>query len=154
MGTNFYLMSRNKKLMREHFAVETEYDIKDIEYAIVDEPYLGYEIHLNKLSWGWRPLFQRHKTINTFKELEEFCLKNKSVISIYDEYGRDIHGNNILKEYMSIVSRRKSLVNGYMISIQFFQIVGHVYKMYHVLNRRQKYIFHSAIENITKRKSW
>ena len=23
-----------------------------------------------------------------------------------------------------------------------------------VLNRRQKYIFHSAIENITKRKSW
>ena len=88
MGTNFYLMSRNKKLMREHFAVETEYDIKDIEYAIVDEPYLGYEIHLNKLSWGWRPLFQRHKTINTFKELEEFCLKNKSVISIYDEYGR------------------------------------------------------------------
>ena len=35
MGTNFYLMSRNKKLMREHFAVETEYDIKDIEYAIV-----------------------------------------------------------------------------------------------------------------------
>lgn len=47
MGTNFYLMSRNKKLIREHFAVETEYDIKDIEYAIVDEPYLGYEIHLN-----------------------------------------------------------------------------------------------------------
>ena len=41
MGTNFYLMSRNKKLIREHFAVETEYDIKDIEYAIVDEPYLG-----------------------------------------------------------------------------------------------------------------
>ena len=88
MGTNFYLMSRNKKLIREHFAVETEYDIKDIEYAIVDEPYLGYEIHLNKLSCGWRPLFQRHKTIKTFKELEEFCLKNKSVISIYDEYGR------------------------------------------------------------------
>lgn len=49
MGTNFYLMSRNKKLIREHFAVETEYDIKDIEYAIVDEPYLGYEIHVHKL---------------------------------------------------------------------------------------------------------
>lgn len=75
MGTNFYLMSRNKKLMREHFAVETEYTIKDIEYEIVDEPYLGYEVHLCKLSAGWRPLFQRHKTISTFKELEEFCLK-------------------------------------------------------------------------------
>ncbi len=63
-------------------------------------------------------------------------------------------GNNILKEYMSIVSRRKSLVNGYMISIQFSQIVGHVYKMYHVLNRRQKYIFHSVIENTTRMKNW
>ncbi len=88
MGTNFYLMSRNKKLMREYFAVETEYTIKDIEYEIVDEPYLGYEVHLCKLSAGWRPLFQRHKTISTFKELEEFCLKNKSMVSIYDEYGR------------------------------------------------------------------
>lgn len=29
-------------------------------------------------------------------------------------------GNNILKEYMSIVSKRNSHVNGYMISIQFF----------------------------------
>ena len=37
MGTNFYLMSRNKKLIREHFAVETEYDIKDIEYAIYNK---------------------------------------------------------------------------------------------------------------------
>ena len=66
----------------------------------------------------------------------------------------DIHGNNILKEYMSIVSRRNSHVNGYMISIQLYQIVDSVYKMYHVLNRRQKYIFHFAIENIMKRKSW
>ena len=73
-------MSRNKKLMREHFAVETEYGIKNIEYAIVDEPYLGYEVHLNKLSCGWRPLFQKHKTIKTFKELEEFCLNNKSYL--------------------------------------------------------------------------
>ena len=154
MGTNFYLMSRNKKLIREHFAVETEYDIKDIEYAIVDEPYLGYEIHLNKLSCGWHPLFQRHKTIKTFKELEEFCLKNKSVIAYMMNMEEDIHGNNILKEYMSIVSKRNSHVNGYMISIQLSPIVDHVYKMYHVLNRRQKYIFHSVIENITKRKSW
>mgnify|MGYP007049941975 FL=1 len=41
MGTNFYLMSRNKKLIREHLAVETEYYIKDIGSTIVDEPYLG-----------------------------------------------------------------------------------------------------------------
>ena len=88
MGTNFYLISKNKNLMRVCFAVETEYVIKDIEYTIVDEPYLGYKIHLSKLSCGWRPLFQRHKTIRTFKELEEFCMKNKNVVSIYDEYDR------------------------------------------------------------------
>ena len=80
MGTNFYIMSKSKKLMREYFAVE--------KFEIVDEPYLGYQVHLNKLSVGWRPLFQKHKTIHSFKDLEEFCLKNKNVVGIYDEYGR------------------------------------------------------------------
>ena len=79
MGTNFYLMSRSKKLIRENFAVEKDYGITDEEYEIVDEPYLGYQVHLNKLSCGWRPLFQRHKNIKTFKELEDFCLNNKNV---------------------------------------------------------------------------
>ena len=74
--------------MREHFAVETEYTISNEEYEIVDEPYLGYQVHLNKLSAGWRPLFQRHKNIKTFKELEDFCLKYNSVVGIYDEYGK------------------------------------------------------------------
>ena len=59
MGTNFYLMSRNKKLMREHFAVETEYDIKDIEYAIVDEPYLGYEIHEESIEMTKRDAYEQ-----------------------------------------------------------------------------------------------
>ena len=88
MGTNFYLMSKSKKLMRENFAVENDYGITDEEYEIVDEPYLGYQVHLNKLSCGWRPLFQRHKNIKTFKELEDFCLKNKNVVGIYDEQGK------------------------------------------------------------------
>lgn len=88
MGTNYYLISKNKKLIREYFAVGTQYGISNEEYEIVDEPYLGYQVHLNKLSAGWRPLFQRHKTIKTFKELEEFCLKNKKSFGIYDEYGK------------------------------------------------------------------
>lgn len=154
MGTNFYLMSRNKKLMREYFAVETEYTIKDIEYEIVDEPYLGYEVHLCKLSAGWRPLFQRHKTISTFKELEEFCLKNKSMVSIYDEYGGDTHGNNISKKYTIIVSVRQSQGNGYMILILFFQIMVLDYIWHHVQSRKWKYICHSVIENTTRMKNW
>ena len=66
MGTNFYLMSKSKKLIRENFAVEKNYGVTDVEYELVDEPYLGYQIHLNKLSCGWRPLFQRHKNIKSF----------------------------------------------------------------------------------------
>lgn len=96
-----------------------------------------------------------YKEVHTYdKELEEFCLKNKSVIAFMMNMAEDIHGNNILKEYMSIVNRRNSHVNGYMISIQFSKIVDHVCKMYHVLKGRQKYIFRSAINNITKRKNW
>ena len=41
MGTNFYLVSKSKKLMRKYFAVEKEYGITDEEYKIVDEPYHG-----------------------------------------------------------------------------------------------------------------
>ena len=87
MGTNFYLMSKSKKLIRENFAVEKNYGVTDVEYELVDEPYLGYQIHLNKLSCGWRPLFQRHKNIKSFKQLEDFCMKNNNIVEIYDEYG-------------------------------------------------------------------
>ena len=44
MGTNFYLMSKSKKLIRENFAVEKNYGVTDVEYELVDEPYLGYQI--------------------------------------------------------------------------------------------------------------
>ena len=76
-----------KKLIRENFAVEKNYGVTDVEYELVDEPYLGYQIHLNKLSCGWRPLFQRHKNIKSFKQLEGFCMKNNNIVEIYDEYG-------------------------------------------------------------------
>ena len=88
MGTNFYLISKDEKWMRENFAVETESVIKNAEYESVDEPYLGYEVHLNKLSVGWRPLFQSHKNIKTFKKLEDFCVNNSRNIEIFDEYGK------------------------------------------------------------------
>ena len=41
MGTNFYLMSKSKKLMREYFSVKRDYGFTDEGYEIVDEPYLG-----------------------------------------------------------------------------------------------------------------
>lgn len=154
MGTNFYLMSRNKKLMREYFAVETEYTIKDIEYEIVDEPYLGYNVHLCKLSAGWRPLFQRHKTISTFKEVEEFCLKNKSMVSIYDEYGRRYTWKQYFKKVYNH-SQRKAEPRKWIYDIDpIFQIMVLDYIWHHVQSRKRKYICHSVIENTTRRKNW
>lgn len=79
MGTNYYFMSKNKKLIRDNF---------EDEYTIVNEPYLGYEIHLNKLSCGWRPLFQKHKVFETFTQLENFYRNNQADLEIFDEYGR------------------------------------------------------------------
>lgn len=87
MGTNYYLMSRNKELMRNNFAVVEPWGVHSEEYAIVDEPYLGYKCHLNKLSCGWRPLFQKHIAFDTFKKLEEFYKNHKDELEIYDEYG-------------------------------------------------------------------
>ena len=61
MGTNYYFMSRNKELMQTCFAEKSDWGVLGEKYTIVDEPYLGYRCHLNKLSCGWRPLFQKHR---------------------------------------------------------------------------------------------
>ena len=66
MGTNYYLFIKNKKVARDNFAEVDEYGNVDPEYEIVDEPELGYKIHLNKCSYGWRPLFQIHKAFRSF----------------------------------------------------------------------------------------
>lgn len=87
MGTNFYFMCRDKELVQNSFAIKESWGVHSEEYEIVDEPYLGYEIHLNKLSCGWRPLFQRHRAFNTFNQLKEFYFTNKEKIEIFDEYG-------------------------------------------------------------------
>ena len=54
----------------------------------MDEPYLGYRCHLNKLSCGWRPLFQKHRAFDSFRKLEAFYREHQADLEIYDEYGR------------------------------------------------------------------
>ena len=87
MGTNFYFMTKNKELAHKHFAIEHDWGVSDEEYKIVDDPCFGYEIHLNKLSFGWRPLFQEHKEFSSWDELEAFYMDHKDDLEIYDEYG-------------------------------------------------------------------
>ncbi len=92
MGTNYYLTTKNKDIAHEYFAEKMDYGGKypeyvSKEYELHDVPDFYYEIHLNKLSCGWRPLFQRHKAFTTFQGLLDFCKEHVDEIEIEDEYG-------------------------------------------------------------------
>ena len=77
MGTNFYLMTRDRK-MAEKYA--------PYSFELTDTPYFGYEIHIAKTSCEWLPLFQGHKDgINSVAEYKEAYDTGK--FDIYDEYG-------------------------------------------------------------------
>lgn len=90
MGTNYYMTTKNKNVAHK-FATKIQYgdtvEWLDAEYKLLDEPDFHYEIHLNKLSYGWKPLFQIHKPFKTFAELEQFYFNHKDDIEFEDEYG-------------------------------------------------------------------
>ena len=60
MGTNYYMMMKDKELVTKYF---------DNEYELTDTPYFGYEVHIMKLSYGWKPLFEWHE--NAYKSVED-----------------------------------------------------------------------------------
>lgn len=76
MGTNFYMMTKDKEIRDKYFG----YD-----YELTDEPDWGYQIHIAKTSCGWLPLFQSHNCFNSVKQLKELYNTNNFIIS--DEYG-------------------------------------------------------------------
>lgn len=99
MGTNYYLMTRNEDLVHTDFAVSQSWGWDEKEYEIVESPYLGYEIHLNKCSWGWRPNFQSHTMFKSWKQLENYYLKHQKDFEIYDEYNKKLSWD----EYKEII---------------------------------------------------
>lgn len=77
MGTNFYLMTRNKEMAQKY---------APYSYELTDIPYFGYEIHIAKTSCGWLPLFQGHKDgINSVREYK--AAYETGEFEITDEYG-------------------------------------------------------------------
>lgn len=71
------MMATEKEMVQEHFPDE---------YEIVDDPYLGYRIHIGKRSCGWKPLFQAHKNAyNSVSDMMKFIM-NHPEIHIFDEY--------------------------------------------------------------------
>lgn len=76
MGTNFYMITKNKDLVDEY---------APYSYELTDYPYFGYKIHVAKTSAGWLPLFQEHNKIKSVKDYKE--LYDHAGVDIYDEYG-------------------------------------------------------------------
>lgn len=81
MGTNFYMITKSKKLVEKYFPYE---------YEIVDSPYFGYKIHIGKRSYGWKPIFREHKNAyDSVEGMKMFISKNKKSIHIFDEYNEE-----------------------------------------------------------------
>lgn len=84
------MMTKNKKLVEKYFPYE---------YQIVDNPYFGYEIHIGKRSYGWKPLFELHENAySSVEEMKEFINKHKKYIRIFDEYGTEFTLDELQKE--------------------------------------------------------
>lgn len=97
MGTNYYLHTKDKRLVSEHFPAE---------YTLTDMPDFGYEVHLCKMSAGWKTLFQAHKfAYNSVKEMTKFFRENKDRITIYDEYD----DKQDLEEFIDLYTNRDKL---------------------------------------------
>ena len=77
MGTNFYMMTRDKTI-RDKW-------IKDDNYHLTDCPDWGYEIHVAKTSAGWKPLFESHHNIHSVAQYKQMY---DNGFAIHDEYGR------------------------------------------------------------------
>lgn len=80
MGTNYYMLTRNKKIKDKYFNLYDDYELTDV-------PKFGYEIHIYKKSGGWKTLFQSHdNAYKSVEELEQFIRKHQKSFIFYDEY--------------------------------------------------------------------
>lgn len=78
MGTNFYLYTRDRKL-RDTLGRGT---------VFTRTPCAGYELHIAKTSFGWKPLFEEHENIHSVSDLKKLY-ESSDQIQIFDEYGNE-----------------------------------------------------------------
>lgn len=90
MGTNYYMMTKNKEIVERYFPGE---------YELVDTPDFGYEVHIGKRSWGWKPLFEEHSNAYSSVEgLKEFLKVHSDNFCIYNEYNDVLTAEQLDKE--------------------------------------------------------
>lgn len=98
------MMTTNKELVHRYFPGE---------YEIVEEPYLGYEIHIGKRSYGWKPLFQEHKNAYTsVSEMMQF-IREHPEIQIFDEYGDSFSVDQLKEELVDWAEYQKKRIIEY-----------------------------------------
>lgn len=98
-----YIKSYNK--LYNEMAIETS-DLFEIEELTDYNNWYNYmhlaeieypELHICKISAGWKPLFQSTKFYSNVKEIKEFYNKNKDRINVEDEYGEVQDINELFK---------------------------------------------------------
>jgi hypothetical protein len=90
MGTNYYMITKNKELA---------YELTNGRYELTDTPDWGYRIHVAKCSAGWLPLFQAYTNgARSIKDYKEVYDKGDSII--VDEYGSTFTWEQFDKEVL------------------------------------------------------
>ena len=98
------MMTTDKELVKKYF---------DGEYEIVDDPYLGYEIHIGKRSAGWKPLFEAHDNAYTsVSEMLDFIM-NHPEIHIFDEYGESFSIAQLKEELIDWAENQEKIMIHY-----------------------------------------
>lgn len=88
MSTNYFILTKNKKIIERH----------KLSYEITDEPDFGYWVHLAQTAGNYKPLYQAHEGIRCINDLCRL-IKTESDIQIYDEYRRPL----TVQEFMDSV---------------------------------------------------
>ena len=129
MGTNYYFMTESRKIAHDYFAKKYDWgnEYYDKEYELLDEPYFHYLIHLNKLSCGWKPLFQVHKAFQTWDELKQFYHDHSDDLKIIDEYDEVFTWDEYEKEIMDHAHRKPEPVKWIYTDDVIGAKLGHMY---------------------------
>lgn len=98
-------MTTDKELVNKYF---------DEEYEIVDDPYLGYEIHIGKRASGWKPIFEDHNSAyDSVSGLLDFLQRHRDKVKIYDEYNELLTINQLKEELIDWADNQERRVIHY-----------------------------------------
>ena len=102
MGTNYYMITKNKEIKDQYFGDDFE---------LTDHPVWGYEAHVCKISGGWHTLFQaRERGFRTVAEIKYLCQRED--VQLFDEYSRELTWD----EFESILKKHEARTEPPLIS--------------------------------------